>query len=124
MPLLLAGLLGTKPMKGFRPPQWASMHLDVSGDVARFDIAGGSKLSFQIENIDLDKALPHVPRSEPGNRIGLTNVAPFPWIHKVTQGHSLSFHYDDLGVKWEYKDRNAFFGDAAASGTVPTVIEK
>ena len=119
MPQLLAGLLGTTPMKGFRPPQWAPMHLDVRGDVARFDIAGGSKLSFEIENIDLDKVLPKVPRSDPGNRIGLTNVAPFPWIKRVTQGHSLSFHYDDLGAKWDYKDRNAFFGQAEASGTVP-----
>jgi hypothetical protein len=119
MPLLLSGLLGNRPMKGFRPPQWASMHLDVRGDVARFDIAGGSKLSFQIENIDLDKVLPNIPRSDPGNRIGLTNVAPFPWINKVTQGHSMSFRYDDLGVKWEYKDRNAFFGETSAQGTVP-----
>jgi hypothetical protein len=119
MPLLLAGLLGNKPMKGFRPPQWAPMHLDVQGDVARFDIAGGSKLSFEIENIDLDKVLPNVPRSDPGNRISLTNVAPFPWIQKVTQGHSMSFRYDDLGVKWEYKGRNAFFGEASAQGTVP-----
>lgn len=119
MPQLLAGLLGTQPMKGFRPPQWAPMHLDVRGDVARFDIANGSKLSFEIENIDLDKVLPNVPRSDPGNRIALTNVAPFPWINKVTQGHSMSFHYDDLGVKWEYKNRNAFFGEANAKGTVP-----
>ncbi|HEY6931700.1 MAG TPA: DUF1326 domain-containing protein [Thermoanaerobaculia bacterium] len=120
MPQLLAGLLGTREMKGFRPPQYVPMHLDVSGDVARFDIAGGSKLSFQIENVDLDKVLPGVPRSDPGNRIGLTNVAPFPWIHEVTQGHSVSFHYDDLGAKWDYKDRNAFFGEASAQGTVPT----
>jgi hypothetical protein len=119
MPKLLAGLLGTREMKGFRPPQWVPMHLDVAGDVARFDIAGGSKLSFQIENINLDKVLPGVPRSDPGNRIGLTNVAPFPWINKVTQGHSLSFHYDDLGVKWEYKGKNAFFGEANAQGIVP-----
>ena len=119
MPQLLAGLLGTRQMKGFRPPQWAPMHLDVQGDVARFDIAGGSKLSFQIENIDLDKVLPNVPRSDPGNRIALKNVAPFPWIHEVTQGHSISFHYDDLGVKWDYKNRNAFFGEAKATGTVP-----
>ena len=95
------------------------MHLDVRGDVARFDIANGSKLSFEIENIDLNKVLPNIPRSDPGNRIGLTNVAPFPWISQVTQGHSVSFRYDDLGVKWEYKNRNAFFGEAHAHGTVP-----
>jgi hypothetical protein len=119
MPKLLAGLMGTREMKGFRPPQWAPMHLDVRGDVARFDIANGSKLSFEIENIDLNKVLPNIPRSDPGNRIGLTNVAPFPWINQVTQGHSVSFRYDDLGVKWEYKNRNAFFGEAHAQGTVP-----
>lgn len=124
MTQLLAGLLGTSPMKGFRPPQWTPMHLDVRGDVARFEIAGGSKLSFEIENIDLDKVLPDVPRSDPGNRIALTNVAPFPWIKHVTQGHSVSFHYDDLGAKWDYHGRNAFFGDALAKGTVPEIPAK
>jgi hypothetical protein len=119
MPQLLAGMLGTRQMKGFRPPQWAPLKLDVQGDVARFQIAGGQKLAFEIEDIDLDKTLPGVPRSEPGNRITLTNVAPFPWIHGVTQGHSRSFHYDDLGVKWDYQNRNAFFGTFTVAGPIP-----
>ncbi len=119
MPGLLAGLLGTKQIKGFKPPQWALMSLRVEGDVARFEIAGGAKLSFEIENVDLEKSLPGVPRSEPGKRITLTNVAPFPFIHHVTQGYSKSFHYADLGAKWDYDHRNAFFGNFAARGTVP-----
>jgi hypothetical protein len=121
MPALLAGLLGTKEMKGYRPPQWAPMKLDVDGDVAKFEILGSAKLSFEIENVNLDKVLPGVPRSDPGNRIALTNVAPFPWIKEVTQGHSKFFHYSDLGVAWDYKDRNAFFGKVTARGTVPAV---
>ncbi len=122
MPQLLAGLLGTKQMKGYRPPQWVPMKLQVEGDLAKFEIAEGSKLSFEIENIDLDKALPGVTRSDPRNRIHLTNVAPFPWINNVTQGHSLHFRYDDFGIRWEYKNRNAFFGEVAASGTVPIAL--
>lgn len=119
MPQLLTGLLGTKQIKGYRPPQWAPMKLEVDGDLAKFEIAGGTKLSFEIENTNLDKVLPGLPRSDPGKRITLTNVAPFPWIKEVTQGHSTFFHYDDLGVKWDYKNRNAFFGKVAVSGTVP-----
>ncbi len=119
MPQLLAGMLGTRQMKGFRPPQWAPLKLDVRGDVARFQIAGGQKLAFEIENIDLDKTLPGIPRSDSGNRITLTNVAPFPWIHGVTQGHSHSFHYDDLGVSWDYENRNAFFGTFTVTGPIP-----
>lgn len=119
MPILLAGLLGTKQIKGFRPPQWVPMNLRVEGDIARFRIAGGTKLSFEIENVDLDKVEPGVPRSEPSKRITLTNVAPFAFIHNVTQGYSKSFHYADLGAAWDFKERNAFFGTFAARGVAP-----
>jgi hypothetical protein len=119
MPILLAGLLGTKQIKGFRPPQWALMSLHKEGDVARFKIGDGAKLSFEIENVDLDKVKPGVPKSEPSKRITLTNVAPFPFIHNVTQGYSKSFHYHDLGASWDYEERNAFFGSFTARGVVP-----
>ncbi len=119
MPILLAGLLGTKQIKGFRPPQWVPMNLRVKGDIARFTIAGGTKLSFEIENVDLDKVEPGVPRSEPSKRITLTNVAPFAFIHNVTQGYSKSFHYADLGAAWDFKERNAFFGTFVARGVAP-----
>jgi hypothetical protein len=36
----------------------------------------------------------------------------------VTQGYSKSFRYADLGVKWDYENRNAFFGTFAAKGVV------
>ncbi len=119
MPILLAGLLGTKKIKGFRPPQWALMSLQMEGDVARFKIGDGTKLSFEIENVDLDKVRPGVPKSEPSKRITLTNVAPFPFIHNVTQGYSKSFHYHDLGASWDYEKRNAFFGSFTARGLAP-----
>jgi hypothetical protein len=119
MPSLLGGLLGTKEVKGFKPPQFAPMALTVQGDSARFEIAGGAKLSFDIENINVEKANPGVPHSEPGDRIGLTNVAPFPWIKNVTQGYSKAFTYSDLGLSWQYKDRNALFGTFSTTGVGP-----
>jgi len=124
MPQLLDGMFGTQPMKGFKPPQWARMNLAVEGDVAKFQIDNGTKLSFEIENVNLDKSLPGVPRSEAGKRISLTNVPPFPFIHHVTAGYSKSFHYADLGVSWDYHQRNAFFGTFAIKGTVPKVVAK
>ena len=48
-----------------------------------------------------------------------TNVAPFPFIHHVTQGYSKSFHYQDLGASWDYEKRNAFFGTFTARGVLP-----
>jgi hypothetical protein len=116
MPSLLGGLLGTKEVRGFKPPQFAPMSLTLNGDAARFDISGGRTLSFEIENIDVEKANPGAPHGDPGKRISLTNVAPFPWITNVTQGYSKVFRYADLGMSWEYKDRNAFFGTFATKG--------
>jgi hypothetical protein len=118
MPPLLGGLLGTGEVRGFKPPQFAPMSLVAQGDNARFQIAGGSKLSFEIEDIDVTKTKPGKPHPE-GNRIHLTNVAPFPWITNVTQGYSKDFKYSDYGVNWEYKNRNAFFGSFATKGTGP-----
>jgi hypothetical protein len=118
MPSLLAGLLGTRESRGFKPPQFAPMTLSQEGDTARFQIAGGGKLSFEIENIDVEKTKPGVPHPA-GKRIALTNVAPFPWISNVTQGYSKLFTYSDYGVSWEYKNRNAFFGTFATKGTSP-----
>lgn len=125
MPVLLAGLLGTKPIKGFKPPQFVPMSLDVEGDIAKFKVGDGQKLSFEIENIDVTKSSPNVRKPDyPSKRITLTNVAPFPWIHEVTQGHSKSFHYNDYGIKWDYAGRNAFFGVAHAKGPLPAPATK
>ena len=121
MPSLLGGLLGTQEVRGFKPPQFAPMSLTLNGDSARFDISAGRTLSFDIENIDVEKVNPGVPHGDPGKRISLTNVAPFPWITNVTQGYSKVFRYADLGMSWEYKDRNAFFGTFATKGVGPAM---
>jgi len=39
---------------------------------------------------------------------------------KVTQGKSKLFHYADGAIKWDYKDRNAFFGEFTTKGTIET----
>jgi hypothetical protein len=51
-------------------------------------------------------------------RIVLTNSAPFPWVKDPTQGKSMAFHYDDLGMKWDHPGRNAFFSTFASKGTI------
>lgn len=117
MPLLMAALFGSGEIKGSKPPQYAPMSLTVDGDVVKFDIAGGSKLSFEIENIDVgDKSKIGYKKGDIGNRIVLSNTAPFPFVHDVTQGISKTFKYSDFGTSWEYKERNAFFGSVSGSG--------
>jgi hypothetical protein len=117
MPKLIAALYGTGEIKGAKPPQWVPMSLTTDGDVAKFQIAGGSKLSFETENIDVgDQTKNGYKKGDIGNRIVLTNTAPFPWVHDVTQGISRHFKYADLGTSWEYKERNAFFGTVDAAG--------
>ena len=48
--------------------------------------------------------------------ITMDGVVPFPWMGKVTQGKSKTFHYADGATKWDYKDRNAFFGEFTTKG--------
>jgi hypothetical protein len=117
---VIPALFGTKEMKGSRPPQWVPMSLDVKGDVATFTISGGEKLAFEIENVSVGDTTKLDAKASPtSHRIELTNSAPFPWVHSLTQGFSKNFHYADLGTSWDYKDRNAFFGVIAASGALP-----
>lgn len=111
MPKVITTLFGTQEMKGAQPPQWAAMSLVTEGDSARFQIDGGKKLSFVIENIDVgEKTKAAYKEGDLGNRIVLTNSAPFRWVHDITQGISKTFKYADFGRSWEYKERNAFFG--------------
>jgi hypothetical protein len=112
MPKVLGALFGGGEMKGMRPPQWVPMSLSVDGDTAKFQIAGGKTLSFEINNIDVgDKTKASYKKDDVGNRVVLSAAAsPFPWVREVTQGISKSFKYSDLGTSWEYKERNAFFG--------------
>jgi len=117
MPGLLAALFGTQEVKGAKPPQWAPMKLTLSDDMAHFEIEGGKKLVFDIENVDVgEKDKAGYKKGDIGNRIVLTNSAPFPWVHDVTQGVSKTFTYADLGRSWQYKGRNAFFGTISAGG--------
>ena len=117
MDTLIPALFGTDPIKGSKPPQYAAMKLEVAGDVAKYAIAGGSKLSFEIENIRVGGGKLEGKKGELGDRIELSNSAPFPFVSAITQGISKTFHYDDLGTKWDYKGRNAFFGTVEAKGS-------
>lgn len=125
LPRLLGALFGTSPIEGSKPPSYAAISLKEMGDVAEISIAGGKTLTARIENIDTGAEthhgheLPKAGKTE-AKRISLTNAAPFPWVREVTQGYSHTFKYDDHGRKWEYKDRNAFFGKFQTKGTLPT----
>jgi hypothetical protein len=114
-------LFGEKPIGGFKAPQFVPMTFTVEGDIAKLNAMGG-KITFETENL----AIPEVGKLDPKaaakakpKRITITNSGPFPWIGDMTQGQSKSFHYDDNGAKWDYKDRNAFFGTFASKGTTP-----
>lgn len=116
--MVMPALFGTKEIKGSKPPQWAPMSLTVDGDTAKFNIDGGKKLAFEIQNIKLPgKTKEGAPMKPGSDRIELTNTAPFPWVGHITQGIGSKFHYDDLGSKWDYEGRNAFFGTFDAKGT-------
>jgi hypothetical protein len=116
---IIPELFGKDEMKGFKPPQFVPITLEVSGDVAKLNAAGG-KLAFEIENLDVgDKTKESAGKGakKGAQRIKLTNTAPFPWIADPTQGRSKSFHFDDLGTKWDYSGRNAYFSSFTAKGT-------
>lgn len=116
---LMPTLFGEAQPKGFKPPQFVPIKLDVQGDVARLD-AGDGKVTFEIENLSTGTDTKLAAKGKPGGkkRVTLTNTAPFPWISAVTQGRSKAFDYDDLGTKWHYEGRNAFYASFASTGTV------
>jgi hypothetical protein len=114
-PALLAALLGTKEMKGMKAPEFLPIAITSDGETAKIDIGSG-KATADIENIKIGETklgVKTVPK-----HIVLDGAVPFPWIGKVTQGRSNSFHYTDGAFKWDYKDRNAYFGDFAQKATV------
>jgi hypothetical protein len=113
---LMPALFGKDEIKGSKPPQFVPMTLEVKGDVAKLNAAGG-KLAYEVENLDTGSGTKLAADRTGGKgakRIKLTNSAPFPFIADPTQGRSTSFHYDDLGTKWDYSGRNAFFSTFAA----------
>ena len=106
-PVVLSALFGNKEFKNQKPPEFQPITVAIEGDTAKFDVGAG-KLTANIENFRIGD-VQKVGRVEP-KRIRLENVVPFPWVSGVTQGRSNSFHYADGAIKWDYKDRNAFFG--------------
>jgi hypothetical protein len=112
-PALMGALFGTDEIKGAKPPAFVPITLTADGETAKFTI--GDKLTADIVNIKTgetkmgDKMVP--------KHITLDGAVPFPWIGKVTQGKSASFHYVDGPIKWDYKDRNAFFGEFTHKAT-------
>jgi hypothetical protein len=126
LPRLLGALFGTSPVEGAKPPAFAPISLAVKGDVATIQIAEGKKLSAEIENVDVgdETKLAAKKGAASSKRIALTNTAPFPWVGGITQGYSHRFTYDDYDTKWDYKDRNAFFGTFHSKGTLPKEPEK
>ncbi len=115
---VMPALFGTGTVTNAKPPQWVAMKLAVQGDVAKFDIAEGKKLAFEIENVKVPGA--KLGGKAYGDRVELSNTAPWPWVSHITQGISHKFHYDDFGITWDYSDRNAFFGVVSAKGTLGT----
>jgi hypothetical protein len=117
---LMPALFGDKELKGSKPPQFVPITFEAKGDQAKLDAAGG-KLAFEIENLDTgNKTKLAVERTggKGAKRIKLTNSSPFPFVADPTQGKSATFHYDDLGAKWDHSGRNAFFSTFASKGTI------
>jgi hypothetical protein len=120
IPQLMEGLFGKMEIKGAKPPAFVAIKLDTSDEGATIDIASG-KLTADLVNLKIGeekKGGKMVPK-----RVRIEGGTPFPWIPVVTQGKSKSFHYADGSVKWDYKDRNAFFGDFATKGTLTAAAE-
>jgi hypothetical protein len=113
-PDLMAALFGKMEIKNAKAPAFVAMAVDSDGENAKLTI--GDKLTADIENIQVGETkfgTKTVPK-----HIKLEGVTPFPWMGGLTQGRSRSFHYVDGATKWDYKDRNAFFGEFAHKATV------
>jgi len=114
-PQLLAGMFGKMEVKNAKAPAFAPIVLTADADSAKFNIADG-KLVADLVNIKVGES--KLGGKTVAKRIALDGVTPFPWISHVTQGKSVTFHYADGSTQWDYKDRNAFFGEFATKGTV------
>jgi len=111
----LDALLGKMEIKGAKAPAFVPIKLDVNGDEAKIDIANG-KLTADIVELALPSETKE-GKKQTAKRYEIKGAAPFPFIPMVNQGKSKSFHYADGPVKWDYKDRNAFFADFATKGS-------
>src|SRR5262249_48051134 len=115
LPQLLGGLFGPMNIKNAKAPAFVPIKLDVAGDVARLDVGSG-KMTAEIENIKIGET--KTAKGTEPKRYKIDGAAAFPWVTGITQGKSHSFKYSDGATKWDYKDRNAFFGVINAKGTV------
>jgi hypothetical protein len=109
-PQLIEGMFGKMEIKGAKEPAFVPIVLTSDGETAKVDIGGG-KLVADIENIKVGET--KAGTKVTAKHIKLEGAVPFAWMGPVTQGRSHAFHYVDGPVKWDYKDRNAFFGEFA-----------
>jgi hypothetical protein len=114
IPDLMGALFGHNEIKGAKPPAFVAMNVESDGETAKMTI--GDKLTADIENIGVGET--KFAGKTATKHIKLENATPFPWVNPVTQGRSKSFHYADGPTKWDYKDRNAYFGDFAYKTTI------
>jgi len=114
-PELMQGMFGKMEIKNAKAPAFVPITLEGDKETQKIDVDGG-RLTADIVNIKIgetQRAGKTVPK-----HIKMEGVVPFPWVKNVTQGKSNSFHYEDGDTKWDYKDRNAFFGEFATKGKV------
>lgn len=114
-PQLLAGLFGNMQIKNAKAPAFVPVTVKVDGDTVAID-AGGGKLTANITNIKTGET--KTGGKTLAQRISLAGAGPFPWVPTVTQGKSQSFHYADGNTKWDWKERNAFFGEFSTKGAL------
>jgi hypothetical protein len=120
IPQLMEAMFGKMEIKGAKAPVFVPIKLTAEGDTATVDVAGG-KLTADIVNIKVGETKNGAKIES--KHIGLDGAVPFPWVVKTTQGKSNSFHYVDGPVKWDYKDRNAFFGEISHKATLAAAAE-
>lgn len=109
-PQLVQAMFGKMEMKNAKAPEFVPITLTADADNAKLDIAAG-KLTADIENIKIGET--KTGNKTTAKRIKLDGAVPWPWMTGETQGKSRTFHYADGPVKWDYKERNAFFGEFA-----------
>jgi hypothetical protein len=114
-PQLLEGMVGKMEIKGANEPSFVPISLSSDGETAKIAVADG-KLTADLVNIKIGETK-HGGKTAT-KHIKLDGVVPFPWVNNVTQGKSNSFHYSDGTTQWDYKGRNAYFGDFSTKGTL------
>jgi len=113
-PQLIEAMFGKMEIKNAKAPAFVAMSVESDGENAKMTI--GDKLTADIENIAIGETKfggKTVPK-----HIHIDVATPFPWMGPVTQGRSRSFHYADGPTKWDYKDRNAYFGEFTHKATL------